>query len=77
MLKPTVPDASRTTERNPTKRACELARQQWGLALAEMDDEGQRYEVIRMLEEAVESVKPAPGLKEILRDLSRDFARRT
>jgi hypothetical protein len=63
------------TERNPTRRAAEIARQQWGLALAEMDDEGQRYEIIRTLEEAVESA--ATGLKEILRDLSRDFARRT
>jgi beta-phosphoglucomutase-like phosphatase (HAD superfamily) len=77
MLKSSEPTPARTIERNPTRRAAEIARQQWGLALAEMDDEGQRYEVIRMLEEAVESVKPAPGLKEILRDLSRDFARRT
>jgi hypothetical protein len=75
MLKPTVPDASRTTERNPTRRAAEIARQQWGLALAEMDEEGQRYEIIRTLEEAVESA--TPDLKEILRDLYRAFARRT
>lgn len=63
------------TERNPTRRAAERAREEWGLALASMDEEGQRVEIARMLQEAAEVA--LPGLKEVLVDLDRDFGRRT
>ena len=64
------------SERNPTARATELARQQWGLALAALDLEGQRYQIVRMLEEAIESVQD-PDLKRVLVDLEQQFGSRT